>query len=370
MLNNAKRIVIKIGSSLLIDERSGLREAWLLTLAEDVAALRRAGKQVAIVTSGAVALGRNPLGYDVRALTLEEKQAAAACGQIALFSFWAQALAIVSLYPAQILLTADDSINRRRYLNARTTLEMLLASNRVIPVINENDTVATAELRFGDNDRLSARIAQMISADCLVLFSDIDGLYAADPRRNPAARFIEKVEAVTPEIEAMAAGAGSHIGTGGMATKLEAAKIALASGCHMAIASGMEMHPLTRLQENARATWFIAAESPKRARKRWIAGGLHPAGVLTVDAGAAEALRSGKSLLPAGVTAVEGSFERGDAVLIKDADGHIMGKGLSAYNAADALRIIGRKSAELEGILGFKGRATLIHRDDMVIDKN
>ncbi|MDE3060242.1 MAG: glutamate 5-kinase [Pseudomonadota bacterium] len=374
MLANAKRIVIKIGSSLIINEHNLVRESWLASLAADILALKHQCKQVIIVTSGAVALGREVLGYGYGThkyeLELEEKQAAAACGQIRLFSHWKEALRFgtETLYPAQILLTADDSINRRRYLNARNTLNTLLENEHIVPVINENDTVATEELRFGDNDRLAARVAQMAGADLLILFSDIDGLYAADPRINPQAEFKTEIADITPQIEAMAGGAGSAIGSGGMATKIAAAKIALSAGCHMIIARGTGEHPLRTLQDGGRHTRFIAKESPLSARKHWIAGSIHPAGSVTVDDGAAKALKSGKSLLPAGVTAIEGNFDRGDAVLIRDGGGKVLGKGLISYASTDAARIKGRKSQEIEQILGFKRRDVLIHRDDMVLE--
>lgn len=370
MLTTAKRIVIKIGSSLIIGEDNLERRDWIPTLVSDIANLKRDGKEIIIVCSGAVALGRNVLGYGTRKLLLEEKQAAAACGQISLVALWAEYLGRTgtNLYPAQILLTADDSINRRRYLNARNTLETLLENKSIVPIINENDTVATAELRFGDNDRLAARVAQMAGADLLILFSDIDGLYSADPRSNPNAKFQEKITEITVEIEAMAGGAGSAVGTGGMATKIAAAKIATAAGCNMIIVCGTENHPLKTLLDGGKCTKFIAKESPLSARKHWIAGSLHPAGTVTVDDGAANALTTGKSLLPAGVTGIIGEFERGDCVLICNANGAKIGRGLISYNAEDTKRIIGKKSAEIEQILGFKRRDVLIHRDDMVLE--
>ncbi len=366
MFQTAKRIVIKVGSALVTNEATGaVHSVWLNAFAEDVQSLIASGKQIIIVTSGAIALGRTQLGLKSKALLLEEKQAAAACGQIELFAAWRDALK--PLKTGQLLLTAEDSIERRRYLNARNTLHTLLDLG-AIPVINENDTVATAEIRFGDNDRLSARIAQMAGADLLILLSDIDGLYTANPASDKAATFIPEVTEITPAIEAMAGGASSHVGTGGMVTKLGAAKIALSAGCHMVIARGTELHPLKALQEGVRHTVFTAATSPHSARKHWIAGSIHPAGSISIDAGAATALNSGKSLLPAGVTAIEGSFERGDAVLIKSASGSIIGKGLIAYSSADASKILGKKSQDIELILGFKRRDVLIHRDDMVLE--
>ncbi len=368
MIDTAKRIVIKIGSSLIIDENNKAREKWLASLARDIKFLKSSGKEVIIVTSGAVALGRMPLGYGLRKLELEEKQAAAACGQIILFSLWAKTLQESGINIAQILLTADDSINRRRYLNARNTIETLLENKNIIPVINENDTVATAELRFGDNDRLAARVAQMAGADLLILFSDIDGLYSANPRLDKNAVFQEKITDITSEIEDMAGGAGSSVGTGGMTTKIAAAKIATAAGCNMIIAKGTENNPLQALLNGGKHSLFLAKENPLSARKHWIAGSLHPAGTLIIDAGAQQALKSGKSLLPAGVKSVSGQFERGDAVLICGADGAKIGRGLISYSSDDALRIIGKKSAEIEQVLGFKRRDVLIHRDDMVLE--
>ena len=365
-------IVIKIGSSLIIGGDFQAREDWLKTLAEDIAELRRQGKQIVIVTSGAIALGRHVLRYGTRPLELAEKQAAAACGQIKLISHWAKAFQFAdenaSFYPAQILLTLDDSENRRRYLNACNTLSELLAAPHIIPIVNENDTVATSEIRVGDNDRLAARVAQMTSADLLVLFSDVDGLYNSNPNANPNAEFIAEVNELTPEIEAMAGGVGSAHGSGGMRTKIEAAKIALAAGCSMIIGKGIEAHPIRRLIEGERCTFFRAASTPKSARKHWLSGSLHANGSYIADGGAASALLNGKSLLPAGVNAIEGAFGRGDAVLIKDANGRVLGKGLSAYSSDDAAKIIGCKSVEIERILGYKYRDTLVHRDDMVLE--
>jgi glutamate 5-kinase len=364
-LSKVKRLVVKVGSSLIVGEDGQPRHAWLGTLAEEIARFSGA-MQVIVVTSGAVALGRAALGIRSGVLRLEEKQAAAACGQIVLLQAWREALAKHNKPCAQLLLTIDDSENRRRYLNARNTLETLL-EHGVIPVINENDTVATAELRFGDNDRLAARVAQMASADMLLLLSDIDGLYSANPHTDKNAKFIDKVDAVTPEIEAMAGGVVSGVGSGGMVTKIEAAKIALAAGCHMVIAPGKELAPLKRYEESGRGTWFVASSNPTSARKHWISGAIAPAGVIVVDDGAATALGSGKSLLPAGVKAVEGHFGRGDAVIVKDGKGRELGKGLIAYSSEDAVRIIGQQTQDIEKILGFKGRNVLIHRDDLVL---
>ena len=370
MFASAKRIVIKVGSSLLIGEDGFERGDWITTLISDIASLKHQGKDVIVVTSGAVALGRHVLGYGLRPLELEEKQAAAACGQISLMALWTEKLRApgVNLYPAQILLTAHDLNDRRRYLNARNTFETLLGKGNVIPIINENDTVATAELRFGDNDKLAAQVAQMAAADMLILLSDVDGLYNADPRHDKSAQHKAVIEEITPEIEAMAGGT-IGVGTGGMISKVAAAKIATSAGCSMIIMNGHANHPIERLEKNGeRHTIFKAKETPLSARKHWIAGSIHPAGSISVDDGAAMALKSGKSLLPAGVTAVEGPFDRGDAVLIRNKLGTILGKGLIAYASEDALRIIGKKSQEIEQILGFKRRDVLIHRDDMVLE--
>ena len=362
-----RRIVIKIGSALLVDRASGrLREEWLTALIDDVAALAAGGRDLLIVSSGAIALGRGVLGLPGGALKLEESQAAAAVGQIALARAYAQMLGRHGRIAGQILLTLGDTEERRRYLNARSTIGTLLKLGAV-PVINENDTVATAEIRYGDNDRLAARVAQMVSADVLVLLSDVDGLYTADPTRDPQARHIPLVERITPEIEAMAGGSASDVGSGGMATKLMAAKIAVSAGCHMVIAAGREPHPLARIEAGARATWFLADGSPVAARKQWIAGTLKPAGEISVDAGAARALGQGRSLLPAGVTAVSGRFDRGDAVVVRGPDGREIARGLCAYSSADAERLCGRQSAELEALLGYRGRDEMIHRDDLVL---
>ncbi|HEX7007023.1 MAG TPA: glutamate 5-kinase [Alphaproteobacteria bacterium] len=366
-LAGAKRIVVKIGSALLVDEASGkLRRDWLDALVDDVALCRGRGQDVVLVSSGAIAVGRRHLGLLAGTLRLEEKQAAAATGQIRLAHAYQESLARHDITVAQILLTLDDTENRRRHLNARATIASLLKLGAV-PLINENDTVATEEIRFGDNDRLAARVAQMISADTLVLLSDIDGLYSADPKRDKAARRIEEVTAITPEIEAMAGEVPAGYSSGGMVTKLAAAKVAYAAGCRMAIADGTRLNPLKALLEGGRATWFLPPASPTAARKRWIAGSVKPVGVLVVDDGALKALRSGKSLLPAGVTAVEGSFKRGDAVVVRDQAGREVARGLSAYSAEDARLIIGHKSGEIADRLGYRGRDEMIHRDDLVV---
>ncbi|MGH6944712.1 MAG: glutamate 5-kinase, partial [Geminicoccaceae bacterium] len=358
------RQVVKIGSSLLVDPKAGLRREWLRSLASDLAACSGRGLESIVVTSGAIALGRLSLRLRARQLRLEEKQAAAAVGQIALAHAYQASLAECGLATAQVLLTLEDTESRRRYLNARSTVEALLRLG-VVPVVNENDTVATNEIRFGDNDRLSARVAVMASADELILLSDVDGLYTADPGRHPDAVRIERVDEITPEIEAMAGGAGSPAGTGGMVSKLAAARIATHAGCRVVIAPGVGPHPLERLAQGGACTRFAATANSRRARKEWIAGALAAMGVIRIDDGAVRALRRGSSLLPAGITRIEGAFERGDAVLVRGPDGKDLAKGLSAYDVADAQRIVGRRTEEIEGILGYRGRDELIHRDDL-----
>ncbi len=366
-LATARRVVVKIGSALLVERSTGrVNRSWLEALAEDLARLRARGQEVVLVSSGAIALGRRQLGLPPGPLRLEESQAAAAVGQIRLAHAWKEVLESHGFTVAQVLLTLGDTEQRRRYLNARSTLTTLLKLGS-IPVINENDTVATAEIRYGDNDRLAARVSQMVSADCLVLLSDVDGLYTADPTRDPGARFIPEVPRITPEVEAMAGGSASDVGSGGMATKVLAAKIAVAAGCHMCVAAGREAHPLRRVEAGGRCTWFLADGSPVAARKQWIAGMLKPTGELRVDDGAARALRAGKSLLPAGVVEVSGRFDRGDAVVVRDPAGREVARGLAAYSSADAERVCGRKSGELEALLGYRGRDEMIHRDDMVL---
>lgn len=371
---DAQRIVVKIGSALLVDDATGaIRQDWLDALADDVAALKAAGREVLIVSSGSIAAGRRLLGLSRGALKLEEKQAAAATGQIRLAHAYQTALARHGVTVAQILVSPADTEERRRHLNARNTI-LQLCRLGAVPVINENDTVATAEIRYGDNDRLAARVATMVSADLLVLLSDIDGLYSADPRRDPAARHIPEVAEITPEILAMAgdvalAADKGGLSTGGMKTKLDAARIAVGGGCAMAIAKGWEAHALKAFTDgSARATWFHPQTEPLTARKRWIAGTLKPVGAITVDEGAAAALARGKSLLPAGAIAVEGEFDRGDAVSVKGPDGAVLAKGLSAYSAEDAARILGRKTKEIADILGYDGRAELVHADDLVLE--
>lgn len=368
-LATARRLVVKIGSALLVDGETGaLRREWLNALADDVAALRAQGMQVIIVTSGAVALGRGSLGLLGKALLLEEKQAAAATGQIRLAHAYQEALARHGLTASQVLLTLEDTEERRRHLNGRATLNALLALGAV-PIINENDTITTAEIRFGDNDRLAARVTQMASADTLVLLSDIDGLYTADPRVTPDAKHLPEVRTLTPEILAMAGEALPGFSSGGMVTKLQAARVALSAGARMAIALGKPLNPLAALLNGARCTWFLPQAEPLTARKRWIAASVKPAGTLTVDAGAADALRAGKSLLPAGVRQVAGSFERGDLVLVQGPTGQVLARGLIAYDSADAARIAGRRTSEIETLLGYRGRDEMIHRDDLVMER-
>jgi glutamate 5-kinase len=366
---SAKRIVVKIGSSLLVDGATGaLKADWLGSLCDDIAKLKARDKDVIVVSSGAIALGRNALKLPKGALKLEDSQAAAAVGQIDLAHAYEDAFRARGLVAAQVLLTLGDTEERWRYLNARNTMTTLLTLSAV-PVVNENDTVATSEIRYGDNDRLAARVASMMSADCLVLLSDVDGFYTAPPGLSSEARRLDEVRDITPEIEAMAGDAGSELSRGGMVTKIEAAKIAVAGGTHMVIASGKVLHPLEAFSRSGGCTWFLAHSDPVAARKRWIAGTLEPKGAVIVDKGAAEALTRGKSLLPAGVTKIEGSFERGDAVVIRNGEGAELGRGLAAYDHEEARRIIGLKSSELPEILGYRGDPELIHRDDMVLHR-
>jgi glutamate 5-kinase len=369
-LLTAQRIVVKVGSALVVDQDDAApRAGWLAGIAADIAGLRARGVEVIVVSSGAIALARRTLGLTQKRLRLEEKQAAAAVGQIRLAQAWSEALSAKVLTAAQLLLTLDDTEDRRRYLNARATLNTLLGLG-CVPVINENDTVATAEIRFGDNDRLAARVAEMVQADQVILLSDIDGLYTADPRRDPAAEHIPEVAALTAEIEAMGGEPPPGYSSGGMRTKLVAARIATQAGCAMAIAYGHTDRPLTALERGARCTWFLPAPEGRSARKRWIAGSLAPLGVLTVDAGAARALEQGRSLLPAGVRSVDGTFDRGDPVVVVGLDGAALARGLSAYASSDAERIAGHRSDEIEAILGWRGRDEIIHRDDLVLLAN
>jgi glutamate 5-kinase len=366
-LADFRRIVVKVGSSLLVDAQAGrLKESWLASLTADLAEFHRDKRDVLVVSSGAIALGRAVLKLAAGPLELEDSQAAAAVGQIALARTWTEALSRHGIIAGQVLVTLGDTEERRRYLNARSTIDTLLRW-RAIPVINENDTVATNEIRFGDNDRLAARVATMVSADLLVLLSDVDGLYDAPPGTNVAAQHILCVPRITPEIEAMAGAAGSELSRGGMQTKIEAARIATNAGTHMIIASGSIDHPLRAIAEGGRCTWFLTAANPVTARKKWIAGALEPKGTLLIDAGAVAALRRGKSLLPAGVVGVDGTFARGDAVIIRGPNGAEIGRGLCAYDAEDAQKIRGRLSADIASILGFSGRAEMVHRDDLVV---
>jgi len=368
-LTDFRRIVVKVGSSLLVDAKAGrLNEKWLASLAADIAALHAGQRDLLVVSSGAIALGRTVLKLPAGPLALEDSQAAAAVGQIALARTWTEALSRHGITAGQVLVTLGDTEERRRYLNARSTIDRLLQW-RAVPVINENDTVATNEIRYGDNDRLAARVATMMSADALVLLSDVDGLYDAPPGTDATARHLPRIERVTPEIEAMAGAAGSGLSRGGMQTKLEAAKIAIAAGTHMVIASGRVEHPLGAIEKGARSTWFITAANPVTARKKWIAGSLEPKGMLTIDAGAVTALRRGNSLLPVGVTRIEGDFARGDAVIIRGPDGVEIARGLCAYDAEDAHKIRGRSSSDIDAILGFSGRAEMVHRDDLVVGR-
>jgi glutamate 5-kinase len=364
-LAKARRLVVKVGSALLVDRATGLRVDWLRTLAQDVARLRARGTQVILVSSGSIALGRGVLGLPPGSLPLEQSQAAAAVGQIRLARAYEEALAPHGLVAGQVLVTLEDSADRRRYLNSRATMETMLSLG-VVPIVNENDTVATDEIRYGDNDRLAAQVAVTAGADVLVLLSDVDGFYSGNPHIDPTARRFDTVERITPEIEAMAGEGVSGVSKGGMITKLMAARVATEGGCAMAITLGSPLHPLKGLEEAAPATWFLAHTDPQAARKRWIAA-MKPKGELRVDAGAARALRDGKSLLPAGITAVEGRFGRGDPVAILSPEGARLGLGLARYTSDEARAIFGRQSAEIEAILGYKGRATLIHRDDMVL---
>ncbi len=361
-----RRIVVKVGSSLLVDPTEGPKARWLAALADDLAALHARGIDVLVVSSGAIALGRTVLKYPKGALALERSQAAAAVGQIALARLWAEALARHGITAGQVLITPQDTEERRRYLNARETLDELLAA-RAVPVINENDTVATIEIRYGDNDRLAARVATMAGADLLILLSDIDGLYTAPPQKDPSARLIPVVPKITAEIEAMAGGAASELSRGGMTTKIEAAKIAVAGGAAMVIANGKRLNPIKAVIGGADCTWFLTPSDPVRARKRWIGGSLDVQGVVVIDDGAAKALASGKSLLPAGVRQVEGAFERGDAILVRGLDGGELGRGLAGYDAAEARAIMGAKTGDISRILGYAGRAAVIHRDDLVL---
>ncbi len=365
-LGEYRRIFVKIGSALLVDQKAGLKHEWLESLGQDIAELHSAGVEMLVVSSGAIALGRTVLGLSKKSLKLEESQAAAAVGQIALAKAYTDVLGRHGIKSGQILVTFSDTEERRRYLNVRATIETLLKL-KAVPIINENDTVATAEIRYGDNDRLAARLATMMSADLLILLSDIDGLYTAPPHRNPDAQFLPLVESITPQIEAMAGAAVSNISRGGMKTKLDAGKIANAAGTAMIITSGVRFRPLSAIDRGERATLFEPAQIPVNAWKTWISGHLEPAGCLIVDAGAVKALKSGTSLLPAGVKKVGGHFQRGDTVAVLDENGREIARGLVAYDAEDACKIAGRKSDEVSAILGYDSRAAMIHRNDLVM---
>lgn len=364
-VRTARRLVVKIGSALLVDRVAGLRTGWLEGLAADVAAANSRGTDVVIVSSGSIALGRKVLGLPEGALPLEQAQAAAAVGQIRLARAYEEVLSPHGITTGQVLVTLEDTEDRRRYLNSRATMETMLGFG-VVPIVNENDTVATDEIRFGDNDRLAAQIAVTVGADQLILLSDVDGFYSANPKIDATARRFDVVRAITPEVEAMAGDPVSGLSKGGMRTKLMAAKTAVAGGCAMAIMEGSVARPLTALAEGAARTWFVPEANPQVARKRWIAA-MKPRGEVRVDAGAAKALAQGKSLLPAGVTAVAGSFGRGDPVAILGPGGEVLGKGLVRYTLAEARAIAGHRTGEIEGILGYPGRAALVHRDDMVV---
>ncbi len=365
---SAKRIVIKIGSALLTDAQTGqLNRDWLTSLATDLSDLKKQNKEITIVSSGAIALGRKSLGLPNGPLKLEESQAAAAVGQVSLAHAYEEIFKTYDMLTAQILLTLSDTEERRRYLNAKSTINTLLKLG-TIPVVNENDTVATNEIRYGDNDRLAARVASMISADCLILLSDIDGLYTAPSHLCKTAEHIPEVKKITSDIENMAGEAGTNLSKGGMITKIKAAKIAVSAGTHMVITTGKIKNPISSWQNGGRSTWFLSEATPVTARKKWIAGSLEAKGKVYLDNGAVKALRNGKSLLPAGVINIEGIFERGDAVMICESNGTILGQGLCAYNSKDAKNIIGHKSQDIETCLGYRGRQELIHRDDMALN--
>jgi len=366
-LSAFRRIVVKVGSSLLVDHAAGgLKREWLEGLAADIAELHKQGRDVLVVSSGAIALGRAVLGLPRGPLKLEEAQGAAAVGQIALARAWSEVLGAHGITAGQVLVTFQDTEERRRYLNARSTIDKLVEW-RAVPVVNENDTVATSEIRYGDNDRLAARVATMVSADLLVLLSDIDGLYDKPPATGNDAKLVPVVARITAEIEAMAGISASELSRGGMVTKIEAGKIATTAGTHMVIASGRVQNPLKRIAGGAPCTWFLTPANPVTARKKWIAGSLEPRGAVHIDAGAVRALRSGASLLPAGVVKVDGAFGRGDAVIVRGPDGAEIGRGLVAYDADDAEKICGRSSADVLSILGFTGRTAMIHRDDLAL---
>ncbi|NIY72891.1 glutamate 5-kinase [Marivivens donghaensis] len=365
-LSAAKRLVVKIGSALLVDRDTGtLKSEWLASLAEDVAALRKRGMDVILVSSGSIALGREVLGLPRQALPLEQSQAAAAVGQIRLARAYEEVLAPHGIITGQVLVTLDDTTDRRRYLNSRATMETMIGLG-VTPIVNENDTIATDEIRYGDNDRLAAQVAVTVGADQLILLSDVDGFYNGNPNLDPSATRYDVIDRITPEIEAMAGDGVSGLSKGGMITKLMAARLATEAGCAMAITLGSRINPLKQLEEGSPATWFVAQEDPQAARKRWIAA-MKPKGQIAIDDGAASALAKGKSLLPAGVTGVSGDFGRGDPVLVVDSAGKRLAAGLARYTSKEARLIQGRRTADIEEALGYEGRAVLVHRDDMVV---
>ena len=369
VLSSYRRLVIKVGSSLLVDEKGQLNRAWLGTLAEDIASLARDGHEILVVSSGAIAIGSSVIGINKKRARLEELQAAAAAGQVQLVHAYQEALRRHDISAAQVLLTPDDTEDRRRFLNARRTLGKLIESS-VIPVINENDTVATTEICYGDNDRLAARIAQLVMADALVLLSDVDGFYTADPGTDDSAEHIPLLRSIDSDTLAMAGETRSDVGTGGMATKVQAASIATHAGCSTIIASGVIPHPLKALQDGARCTVFQATATPAAARKQWLAGVLEVSGELEIDQGAVQALHDGSSLLPVGVANVVGNFRRGDVVVLKDASGKEIGRGLAEYSADDAVRLVGIRSDQIENVLGYRERATMVHRDELVLFDN
>jgi len=366
VLSEYRRLVIKVGSSLLIGSDDKVHRGWLEGLAENIATLKSHGQEVLIVSSGAIAIGSTVLGINKRRARLEDLQAAAAAGQVQLVTAWQEALALHGIVAAQVLLTPEDTENRRRFLNARGTLEKLL-DHSVVPIINENDTVATEEIRYGDNDRLAARVAQLVMADALILLSDVDGLYTADPGSGGAAEHIPEVRKITDEIQAMAGETRSDIGSGGMSTKVQAARIATHAGCSTVIASGAIERPLDALAAGGTCTIFRAEGTPAAARKQWLAGALEVCGELRLDDGAVSALNGGKSLLPVGVTEVVGNFRRGDVVTLVDAQGNELGRGLAEYSSDEATRLAGCHSEQIEERLGYRGRSVMVHRDELVL---
>ena len=365
-LTDFQRLVVKVGSSLLVDDSGHLNRTWLETLADDIAGLQGQGHEVLIVSSGAIAIGSTVLGINKRRARLEDLQAAAAAGQVQLVHAYQEALGAHGISAAQVLLTPEDTENRRRFLNARGTLARLLERS-VVPIINENDTVATDEIRYGDNDRLAARVAQLVMADALVLLSDVDGFYTADPGKDANAQHIPEVRQITGEMQAMAGETRSDVGSGGMATKVQAARIATHAGCATIITSGVVERPLSQLAAGARHTVFRAPGTPAAARKQWLAGVLEVRGELRLDDGASQALRNGKSLLPVGVVEVLGNFRRGDVVTLVDAQGRELGRGLAEYSFDEAAQLVGCHSEDIESVIGYRGRAVMVHRDELVL---